>query len=274
MKKSLMFMMAAVAVLASCQKENTVDVPKDDVVEATPITFNLTANHSDDTKAVKTGWESGDAIFVFFSNVDAPKHLKMTYDGTSWSSAEYDGAIATPGALDLKNGDTGTMRAVFLPFGSNATVSADGSNYVFNKTYYAYYSTATLEYTVTDNQVSGEFNMAIPEGYLQLFVPDASATDEAYTLGCDAVIPTGIASVSHDGTINESTSGEDMFGYAYGSGDAKGYVFSGKLNTNYGFSFAVVGGYYFAKTKISDNTRQGLFCKNTGGQGANKPLRN
>jgi hypothetical protein len=32
------------------------------------------------TRAIKTTWEEGDAIFVFFNNVAAPKFLKMTYE--------------------------------------------------------------------------------------------------------------------------------------------------------------------------------------------------
>ena len=114
MKKYLIFLMTAAAVFVSCGQDNL--LPEDETIQQTPITFNLTANHPDATKAVKTGWEEGDAIFVFFNNVAAPKHLKMTYNGASWASAEYNGATQTDGALGLKNGDTGTMRAVFLPF--------------------------------------------------------------------------------------------------------------------------------------------------------------
>lgn len=249
MKKYLILMLAAAAALVSCGKETLAP----ETVQATPITFNLSANHPDATKAVKSGWESGDAIFVFFTGAAAPKHLKMTYDGTAWTSAEYDGATQTAGALGLKNGDTGAMRAVFLPFGSDATVSADGTSFTFSETYYAYYLTATLDYTVADNKVSGAFNMVIPEGYVQFFVEDASATDGGYTLGTDAVIPTGVASIAADGTITETsdkTAGDDMTGYAYSGG----YLFSGKLNGSYNY-----GGYYFAKTKAADGSRADYF---------------
>lgn len=249
MKKYLIFMLAAAAALVSCGKETLAL----ETVQATPITFNLSANHPDATKAVKSGWESGDAIFVFFTGAAAPKHLKMTYDGTSWTSAEYNAATQTAGALGLKNGDTGTMCAVFLPFGSDATVSADGTSFKFSTTYYAYYLTATLPYTVTDNAVSGAFNMVIPEGYVQFFVEDASATDGGYTLGTDAVIPVGVASIDKDGNVVETSdkvAGNDMTGYAY----SEGYLFSGKLNGSYTY-----GGYYFAKTKTADNSRADYF---------------
>ena len=257
-------MLVAAAALVSCGKETLApetDVPENvnETVQATPITFNLSANHPDATKAVKSGWESGDAIFVFFTGAAAPKHLKMTYDGTAWTSAEYDGATQTAGALGLKNGDTGTMRAVFLPFGSDATVSASGTSFTFSETYYAYYLTATLDYTVADNKVSGAFNMVIPEGYVQFFVEDAEATDEGYLLGTDAVIPVGVASIAADGTITETsdkTYVDDMPGYVYDNGtDPKGYIFSGKLNGSYAYS----GNYYFSKTKVSDGTRHDYF---------------
>ena len=249
MKKYLILMLAAAAALVSCGKETLAP----ETVQATPITFNLSANHPDATKAVKSGWESGDAIFVFFTGAAAPKHLKMTYDGTSWTSTEYNGATQTAGALGLKNGDTGTMCAVFLPFGSDATVSADGTSFKFSTTYYAYYLTATLDYTVADNKVSGAFNMVIPEGYVQFFVEDASATDGGYTLGTDAVIPVGVASIDKDGNVVETSdkvAGNDMTGYAY----SEGYLFSGKLNGSYTY-----GGYYFAKTKTADNSRADYF---------------
>ena len=267
MKKYLILMLAAAAALVSCGKETLApetDVPENvnETVQATTITFNLSANHP--TKAVKEDWQDGDAIFVFFTGAAAPKHLKMTYDGTSWTSAEYNAATQTAGALGLKNGDTGTMRAVFLPFGSDATVSADGTSFTFSETYYAYYLTATLSYTVTDNAVSGAFNMVIPDGYVQFFVEDASATDGAYTLGTDAVIPTGVASIAADGTITETsnkTAGDDMTGYAYSGG----YLFSGKLNTGYrsyrwnGTEKVEANAYYFAKKKVADNTRADYF---------------
>lgn len=251
MKKMWILIVMAVAVITSCGQE--ILDSGSDVAATAPIEFNLTANHPDATKAVKTGWEAGDAIFVFFSGAAAPKHLKMTYDGSKWTSAEFNGATQTPGALGLINGDTGTMRAVFLPFGSDATVSDSGTSFTFSNTYYAYYLTATLTYTVSNGKVSGAFQMEIPEGYVQFFVEDAAAQDEAYLLGCDAVIPTGVASISANGIISETTdktAADDMPGYVYSGG----YLFSGKLITwKYGSN------YYFAKTKTADNTRADYF---------------
>ncbi|MBQ6957986.1 MAG: hypothetical protein IJP77_05460 [Bacteroidales bacterium] len=260
MKKMWILIVMAAAIITSCGQE--ILDSGSDITETAPIVFNLTANHPDATKAVKTGWEAGDAIFVFFTGVEAPRHLKMTYDGSKWTSAEYDGATQTAGALGLTDGKTGTMRAVFLPFGSDAMVSADGTSFTFSTTYYAYYLTATLPYTVTNHTVSGSFKMEIPADYVQFFINDESATDDdAYRLGTDAVIPVGVASITAAGIIVETTdvetlakkAGDDMTGYAYGTDDDKGYLFSGKLTTwNY-------DGYYFAKTKTADQTRADYF---------------
>ena len=264
MKIKAISLLCAILVLAACGSDNEDVAPSNPQTPTTPsepkaITFNLTASHPDDalsTRAVKTGWESGDAIFVFFTGSAAPKYLKMTYNGTEWTSAEYNGASQSAGALGLRDGDSGTMRAVFLPFGSTATVSANGTNYVFSKTYYAYYLTATLGYTVEDGTVSGNFNMTIPDGYVQFSVADASAVDETYSLGCDAIIPVGVASIAADGTVHETTdktAADDMPGYAYGGG----YLFSGKINSSYNHEGQR---YYFAKTK-NDDTRADYFVR-------------
>lgn len=254
MKKYLILLLAVCTALFSCRKETLSPEPENEITPA--IVFNLAANHPDgeSTKAVKSGWEDGDAIFVFFNNVASPKHLKMTYNGTSWTSAEYDGATPTPGALGLANGATGTMRAVFLPFGSNLTVSASGGRFVFSKIQYSYYLTATLSYTVTNNTVSGAFDMKVPANYVQFYVEDSNPIDEAYTLGCDAVIPTGIASIAGNGNITETSDkvySDDMPGYAYQGG----YLFSGKLVSSYAYSY----NYYFAKTKVQGHSREDYF---------------
>ena len=259
MKKNIAIMLSLVLTFAACSS-NDDDITTEPATTEAPqqITFRLTASHPDDnataqTRAVKAGWEDGDAIFVFFTGAAAPKHLKMTFDGTNWTSAEYNGATQTAGALGLKNGDSGTMRAVYLPFGSTATVTADGDRFKFSTDYYAYYETATLAYTVTDNEVSGAFSMTIPDNWVQFFVEDATASDDGYTLATDAVIQTGIACVNADGTITEiiGAAGGDMPGYAYSGG----YLFSGVLNPDYAYS----DNYYFAKTKTADGTRADYF---------------
>ena len=81
---------AALFAVMACQKQ---PVENPAVQGNTPIKFNLSATHpgAGTKAAIKTGWENGDAIFVFFSGATVPKYLKMTYNGSAWTSQEYDG---------------------------------------------------------------------------------------------------------------------------------------------------------------------------------------
>ena len=135
MKKMIFAALAALALVA-CTK-HVLDISSPEDTTPSQITFNLSATHPDGaaTKAVKTGWENEDVIFVFFNNVPAPKYLKMSYDGTKWTTVEMNGDSA--GSLGLAENATGTMRAVFLPFGKDATVSAAGDAFAFSATYYS-----------------------------------------------------------------------------------------------------------------------------------------
>ena len=249
MKKYLTITVSVALTLLSCSKETPV---VNENTSDSPFAFNLAANHPDvATKAVKTGWESGDVIFVFFSGKEAPAYLEMKWDGTKWETTAKN-------SLSLANGETGTMRAVFLPFGSAATVTADGSSFKFNKVYYSYYLTASLQYSVSDNSVSGTFDMRIPEGYVQFFVDEAGAKSTDVTeLREPNLTPCGVVSVASDGSVNTETlaHGAPLPGYVYDkeekeSGESLGYLFSGILSdnsrntaTDYHFTF-VKGGWY------------------------------
>ena len=254
MKTKIFFSLFVVLALFACSNDDIQETSSSDP-QPSAITFDLTPIHPDEgasdiTRAVKQGWVDGDVIFVFFNNIAAPKYLKMCYDGSKWTTTQMNGN--TEGTLGLSNGATGTMRAIYLPFGCGATVSKSGDSFVFDKTYYTFYLTATLAYKVEGNKVSGAFNMTIPADYVQFFVEDASAVNEAYSLGTDAVVPVGIASISADGTVVETTdktAADDMLGYAYSGG----FLFSGKLVSGYGSN------HYFALIKNSDHTRHDYF---------------
>lgn len=255
MKKALMFLALATLAVVSCNKE-ILDNPAEETSSAVPgIVFNLSASHPDGvaTKAVKAGWEAGDVIFVFFDNVTAPKYLKMSYDGTQWSFVQMNGATAE--SLGLTEGASGNMRAVYLPFGNDLSVGADGTAFVFSESVCSYYLTATLTYTVTGGEVTGTFNMRIPEGYVQFFLDDASASaSTAIELREPHLTPQGIALIEADGTITHTSiaHGAPLKGFVYdknGSGTEKGYLFSGILaadarnvSTDYHFTL-VCGGF-------------------------------
>lgn len=266
MKKTLIILATAAISLVACNKELVDNTQPLNDNHSIDVVFELTANHPDGTatKAVKTGWESGDVIYVFFDNIAAPKYLKMSYDGSAWTTTQMNGASEE--SLGLVEDATGTMRAVYLPFGNTLTVSADGTAFNFSETTCSYYLTATLDYTVTGGKVSGAFNMQIPAGYVQFFLEDAGASSSTeIEIREPHLTPQGIASIAADGTIIHTgiASGAPLKGYVYDKeGETKGYLFSGILaagarNTETTYYFTLVSGgwegSYYSKT-FADKT--------------------
>jgi len=260
MKKFIVILFFAAVSFLSCNKEiSGIETISTDII------FDLSASYQGglDTKAVKTGWESGDVLYVFFNNVAAPKYLKMSFNGSSWTYTQMNGAVEE--SLGLAENATGTMRAVYLPFGNSETVSADGSSFVFSNTYYSYFLTATLGYTVVEGKVSGAFDMQPWANYIQFYLDDASA-DPAVDIELREphLRPWAISSISADGsiTMTSQANGAPLKGYVYDKlnkeiGESKGYLFSGYLaagaqntSTTYQFTLVVGGwqGTYYQKT--------------------------
>ena len=229
-KKIVFISLVAALTLMSCGKQSAEFTTEGPEGQAAVI-FNLDARHPDTaTRAVKDGWETGDVVFVFFSGAQAPAYLELKWDGGKWVQTAKN-------SLTLANGQTGTMTAVYLPFGSGVTVSNSNGSYKFSKTCYSYYLTAQLPYTVSDNEVSGTFAMKIPVGFVQFFVDESSAKEsDVIELREPNMTPVGIVSVGSDGSIttDERAHGAPLPGYVYNkeqkaSGESKGYLFSGIL---------------------------------------------
>ena len=250
------FFLLLLAALFSCAKPNQSPdpVPVDPVPSNvdTPITFELTAKHPQDTRVVKSGWENGDVIFVFFKQsenndpgykeVVSPNHLEMSYSGKGWTTTVV-------GTIALENTNEGVMTAVYLPFSNDATVTADNNgNYVFNNSCVSYYLTAKLDYKVENNKVSGSFAMKVPDGFVQFYVADDNPQAGSCKLATDAVFPVKVGSVSAAGVINEvhGNPGANLNGYVYGKDSVTGYLFSGKLSETYSYT-----DYYFSKIQVS-----------------------
>lgn len=238
MKKPIMLLI--ITALIACAKEE--ELPKEllpskestEINQSGQLTFDFDIKHTglDDqqTKAVKSGWEDGDVVYVFFSTVAAPKYLKMVYNGGTWTSIEMSGA--EPGTLGLAG--TGTMTAVFLPFGKDAVVNSDGGKFVFDKIDYAYYlSCVSTPYTISENKVSGILDMVVPDGFVQFFLTDSEAVDGNALLRETHLTPKAVAGVAADGSliIQNKKDGALLPGFVYGSGAEKGYLFSGVLST-------------------------------------------
>ena len=227
-----------------------------------PVTFSLTA--SSPSFGFKDAWAAGDSIFVFFSNVTAPRYLKMGYDGTGWNCKEKTGAVDSDGCLGLDDGISGMLTAVYLPFGSGFSITADGTDFVFSDSATPWYLTATLPYTVTDRKVSGTLDMQVPAGYVQFLVEDAGADAATATeLREPKLTPQGIVSIAAGGAIKHTSiaHGAPLKGFACDDGTQKGYVFGGILaadvrNVDTSYHFTLVkggwkGDYYYRSVTTS-----------------------
>ena len=218
--KKTMIVLSAIFALMSCNKVAP-ETETSSTIDASKLVFDFTIHNANDTKAVKSDWEDGDKVFIFFNGLTTA-HVTTVYDGTSWTpTLNGTGSLPTSGKLT----------AVYLPYGNSLTASY-ASNWTFSETQYTYYMVAeNVDYTVSSATdpatLSAEISMNTPDGFAHFYIADAAA---GCTLMTDAVIPTGIASISSAGAVTETSdkaAGDAMTGYAYSSG----YSFSGKLGT-------------------------------------------
>lgn len=265
MKKIWMIALLAVATAFSCAKideQETVDPAVESVPEKTAgrIVFNIQVNQAGaQTKAVKTGWETGDVVYVFFNNVtisDTPKYATLTRTASGWDAAFSDGWDGT----GLKESGA-TMSAVYFPFRLGAysgytpiplQVSKDGSSYTFKAfdvfqgsdrnygytvrnifTYYlkAEQSAYTLTSTSDVTTLSGTLNMTIPDGFVQFYIAadgDRYNENDRYRLAVQKVKPVSCYTLGQDGLFfqKERAYGEPMAGCKYG----EGILFSGIID--------------------------------------------
>ena len=224
MKKALLMACAALVALVSCENQSL-------DTDRVPVTFHLQATLpvGAETKAVKEGWEDGDIIFVVFSGVESPGYLKMTYDNGTWIEKQMNDVNEC--ALPLNEHDKGTMTAIFQPFAKDYTFLYDsGDTFAFSEIFISYYLTAQLPYEVIDGEVSGMFDMKIPDGFVQFYIEADDAAEGKAMLWEPHIRPCATTGVDADGvTVNyiEFDKGKPVPGFAYKGG----YVFSGMLDS-------------------------------------------
>ena len=265
MKKIWIITLLAVATALSCAKINeqeTVEPEEKPAAEKTEgrIVFNIQVNQAEgQTKAVKSGWETGDVVYVFFNNVtisDTPKYATLTRTTSGWDAAFSDGWDGT--GLEESGA---TMSAVYFPFRLGAysgytpvplLVSKDGSSYTFKAfdvfqgsdrnyghttrnifTYYlkAEQSAYTLTSTSDVTTLSGTLNMTIPDGFVQFYIAadgDRYNENDRYRLAVQKVKPVSCYTLGQDGVFfqKERAYGEPMAGCKYGDG----ILFSGIID--------------------------------------------
>lgn len=231
--KKTMIVLSAVLALAACSKEASV---KDSSIDTSKFVVNITVNHPDVTKAVKSGWEDGDKVYVFFDGVTGAKYVELTRDGSSWTP-EMKGGLA----LNELAG-TGTMYGVYFPY-EQPVIAADGANVTFKTasglSIYTYYMTGSGAYEVDNSAdittLTGSMDMVNPDGYVQFYIGkdgDKYNADGKYRLSVAGVKPTACTTFStstHTFGTKELNPAQPMWGYKLEAGVA----FSGVIDESW-----------------------------------------
>ena len=211
----------ALMALSACNKE--------EVTASRTLKLDLNIIHDSDTKAVKTGWESGDKIYVFFGKPEdhtTPAFLTLTFDGSSWTEAWTAGLEA-----EIASTASGTLHAVYTP-GKLGTMSY--STYL--KTYQFfdgdagwYLKCENVSYTVSEGVLAATLNMARPSNFVQFYLEGQAANAGKLQFSGDKILKVKISGLSQTRFSQANYNyGRPIDGVAYKGG----LMFSGILKSD------------------------------------------
>jgi len=230
--KKITTIILSVLFLTACNEEKLGIDTSDNFQETEGIKVNLTIARSDvaDTKAtVKTSFADNDVVYIFFKGIAAPKYLEMKYNSSesTWTATAKNELSAS----DLSGAADKRMTAIYLPYGSDATVVADGSAFKFENgsgnplNYTGYYLQAEqVAYTFEADVLSGSISLiacALDDNDDRYIHFDISGftSGHSYKLYQNYIKPLALTSVSADGYVSKSEGflGEALIGYEDGS---------------------------------------------------------
>ena len=211
----------ALMALSACNKE--------EVTASRTLKLDLNIIHGSDTKAVKTGWESGDKIYVFFgkpADHPTPAYLTLTFDGSSWTEAWTAGLEAEIAATP-----SGKLHAVYTP-GKLGTISYDPyyKEYDFKGCDHGWYlKCENVSYTVSEGVLAATLNMARPSNFVQFYLEGQAANAGKLQFSGDKILKVKVSSISETGFKQGSHGyGSAIDGVAYKGG----LMFSGILKSD------------------------------------------
>lgn len=212
MKKILLF--AAVLSFAACTKEN--EVIKDGAIDASKIIFNIDVKNADtqETKGVKTAWENGDVVYVFFED-NTTQYVKMTYNESVWSYTDKDGGTDYTDLALTASGKK--LSAVYMPdmvFSATSAPVFESNKWTFGGSAGYFQTAQSVDYSVTSTSdvatLNATISLAAPANIVQIYVNEtAPASGNEYVLNMtnvkpftfDGIAPGGAAAVT-EGTVN------------------------------------------------------------------------
>ena len=208
----------ALMALSACNKE--------EVTASRTLKLDLNIIHDSDTKAVKTGWESGDKIYVFFgkpADHTTPAYLTLTFDGSSWTEAWTAGLEA-----EIASTASGKLHAVYTP-GKLGTISYDPyyKEYRFTGSDHGWYlKCENVSYTVSEGVLAATLNMARPSDFVQFYLEGQAANAGKLQFSGDKILKVEVSGLDQtrfrQGNYNY---GRPIDGVAYKGG----LMFSGLL---------------------------------------------
>lgn len=235
MKK--IFLFAAVALsFAACTKEN--EVINESVIDASTVVFNIDVRNADatETKGVKTAWENGDVVYVFFED-NPSQYVKMTYNGSSWAYTDNADGTTFSGLHLLPNGMK--LSAVYMPeFVCSEAPTFDSINQVwsFGDVNGYFQAAESVDFTVTSTSNVATLNaticLAAPANIVQVYVNEtAPASGNEYVLNMTNVKPFTFEGIVPGGaaTVTEGTVNFPLTAYLGTIGGDTGYFFWGIL---------------------------------------------
>ena len=222
--KKLMILTVAFFTLAACANFNPGMEPG---IDASKLVFDITVSRPEaiPTKVVKNDWENGDVVYLFFED-NTSAYAKMTYNGSVWTTA-------VTGSLSVSASGK-KFTAVFLPYNTDDPVYSEG--WTFSETYSYYLSVEAVDYTVDTQNIpatlTATIQMAMPEGFVQFFIPDASPVTGTYMLTESHIAPAGCGAITPGGSVAQTfkSNGYAMPGIAAKVSEDKGYYFYGILD--------------------------------------------
>ena len=247
MKKSLLFAVAALA-LAACVKETP--VREGTAIDPSKIVFNIQVESADATKGVKTAWESGDDVYVFFED-NTSQYVKMTFDGTSWTHFDKDGGTTFSGLTLAASGKK--LSAVYIPdfVLGTATPAYDTDKWTFGSVGGYFQSAENVGYSVTTTSdvttLNATISLVAPARISQIYIPLSELspllTGEEYVLTATHIAPVIFNGIVPGGAVSygTTTKGFPMPSHNTMGGDA-GLYFWGILEGagTYDFDFQLV----------------------------------
>ena len=246
MKKTIIVLSALLALVA-CNKETPV---KESAIDPSKIVFNINVENGEATKGVKTVWENGDDVYVFFED-NATQYVKMTYNGSSWSYKDKDGGTAFSG-LDLTASGK-KLSAVYMPdFVCSAAPTYDTDKWTFGDIRGYYQAAESVDYTVTSTSdittLSATISLDAPSGISQVFIPTSEyatlGSGEEYVLSVNYFIPFSFEGVTPGGTVTQGnmSNGFPLPAFAGTLNGETGLYFWGILEAagTYDFDFQLV----------------------------------